>query len=96
MIEVNTLHDARILIVDDEPANVRLLERTLQSEGYRSVQCTTDSSEVIALVERFQPDLVLLDLHMPAPDGFAGSCYTLRPNPSAGRVRRFICGSCGR
>ena len=68
------LHDeltgARILIVDDQEANVRLLERVLQQAGFENVKSTTDSRLAIPLYVGFQPDLVLLDLHMPHLDGF--------------------------
>src|SRR6266850_5924132 len=60
---------ARILVVDDEPANVRLLERMLTDAGYRQVRSTTDSRQVLALYGEFQPDLILLDLMMPHLDG---------------------------
>ena len=60
---------ARILIVDDEPANVRLLERVLQTAGYRAVESTTDPREALARYRALQPDLVLLDLMMPHIDG---------------------------
>ncbi|MEX2146845.1 MAG: response regulator [Candidatus Rokuibacteriota bacterium] len=62
---------ARILIVDDEPANVRLLERLLATAGYVHIERTTDSRAVLGLYQRFQPDLVLLDLMMPHLDGVA-------------------------
>lgn len=62
---------ARILIVDDEPVNVRLLERLLARAGYPQVTSTTDPRRVGRLVEALDPDLVLLDLHMPHRDGFA-------------------------
>src|SRR2546427_10869166 len=68
---VGELADARILIADDEPANVRLLERLLGQGGYRNVRATTDSRQVRALYEEFQPDLILLDLMMPHLDGVA-------------------------
>lgn len=61
---------ARTLIVDDEPANVRLLERVLQRAGYSQLLGTTDSRRVVELVGSFEPDLILLDLHMPHVDGF--------------------------
>lgn len=60
-----------ILIVDDEPANVQLLERLLASSGYHRIRSTTDPREAEALFERFEPDLVMLDLHMPGLDGHA-------------------------
>jgi putative two-component system response regulator len=61
---------ARILVVDDHEANVRLLARLLETWDYRDVVSTTNSSEVIELCARTAPDLVLLDLQMPVPDGF--------------------------
>ncbi len=61
---------AKILIVDDEQANVRLLERILELIGASRVVSTTDSREAMALFVDFRPDLVLLDLHMPNVNGF--------------------------
>jgi putative two-component system response regulator len=60
----------RILVVDDEPANVRLLERLLRSNGHANTTSTTDAREVERLCDEIDPDLILLDLHMPAMDGF--------------------------
>ena len=64
------LHAARILIVDDQELNVRLLERILKLDGYSQIQGTTDPHLTLPLFEAFQPDLMLLDLHMPLMDGF--------------------------
>jgi cyclic di-GMP phosphodiesterase len=60
----------RILIVDDHPANVRLLERILAREKYSQVRSTYDARQVATLCREFRPDLVLLDLNMPHVDGF--------------------------
>ena len=65
-----SVDDGRILIVDDEPRNVLLLDRLLGVSGFTNVGSTTDSSEVVALCAHEQPDLLLLDLQMPEPDGF--------------------------
>jgi len=60
---------SRILIVDDEPANVMILERLLQRVGSYEIASTTDPLAGLNLVDAFAPDLVLLDLHMPGIDG---------------------------
>ncbi len=62
---------ANILIVDDLPANVRLLSRLLTEAGYSQVTSTTNPLEVCAMHQRNGYDLVLLDLQMPLMDGFA-------------------------
>ena len=61
----------KILIVDDEPANVALLEDMLDEAGYTRVQSVTDSRTALETCRAFEPDLVLLDLMMPHIDGFA-------------------------
>jgi putative two-component system response regulator len=63
--------EAGILIVDDEPANVLLLEHILDQAGYPNHTATTDPRQVLAIHARFDPDLVLLDLAMPHLDGLA-------------------------
>lgn len=61
---------ARILIVDDQPANVQLLEQLLSQAGYTSVTSTMQPTEVCPLHEADPYDLILLDLKMPGMDGF--------------------------
>jgi len=60
----------RILIIDDQDANIRLLERILAKAGYEDVASTTNSVDANALQRQFKPDLVLLDVHMSGKDGF--------------------------
>jgi putative two-component system response regulator len=60
---------ARILVVDDQEANVLLLRRILDSGGYREVTGVTDAREVERIFDELKPDLVLLDLHMPYMGG---------------------------
>jgi putative two-component system response regulator len=62
--------DARILVVDDEPTNVQLMERILDRAGYGNITSTSDPESVLALVDELEPDLLLLDLMMPRVDGF--------------------------
>ncbi|MES2631686.1 MAG: response regulator [Pseudomonadota bacterium] len=61
---------ARILVVDDQSANVTLLEEMLRQEGYGNVTSTMDPTKVCALHRREPYDLILLDLQMPVMDGF--------------------------
>jgi len=65
-----TIPPAKILVVDDEPSNVRLLERMLELFGGLEWRCTIDPREAIPIFAEFQPDLVLTDLHMPHLDGY--------------------------
>jgi len=58
----------RILIVDDEPANVYLLEAILEHTA-AEIRGLDDSRQVEQVFAEFEPDIVLLDLHMPDPDG---------------------------
>ena len=62
---------ARILIVDDQEANVQLLEGVLGEAGYTCVTSTMDPQQVCALHRENHYDLILLDLQMPGMDGFA-------------------------
>ncbi len=63
--------EPRIMIVDDEQSNVRLLERLLAHGKCGNVTGITDPREALTCFHELQPDLVLLDLHMPYMDGFA-------------------------
>jgi DNA-binding response OmpR family regulator len=67
---------ARILVVDDVPQNVRLLEAVLTPRGYEVVGAT-DGDRALGLVRSSKPDLVLLDVMMPDPDGYE-VCRRLR------------------
>ena len=70
MVSAADILNARILVVDDLEANVRLLERTLRGAGYASVASTMDPYEVCELHRKNRYDLILLDLQMPGMDGF--------------------------
>ena len=65
-----SLADSRILIVDDEPGNVQLLQRILVREGYRRVTGLSNPREAMAVIDEDRLDVVLLDLHMPVVDGY--------------------------
>ena len=70
MIPAQEILDARILIVDDQAANVQLLERLLREAGYVNVASTMQPTEVAGLHRHYAYDLILLDLQMPGMDGF--------------------------
>ncbi|MDX6734049.1 MAG: two-component system, OmpR family, response regulator MprA, partial [Baekduia sp.] len=66
----------RILVVDDDPAMLRMLVRTLSAEGH-DVEAAADGGAALAAVERRAPDSVVLDVAMPGMDGLA-VCRRLR------------------
>ena len=68
-VTIRTFKQARILIVDDEEANVELLRRLLQRAGLTRVEWTHDPRTATTLYTQFRPDLILLDLHMPHKSG---------------------------
>jgi putative two-component system response regulator len=70
MITAEQIRTAKILIIDDEPANVMVLEETLKQSGQTSIQSITDPRQALETYKIFQPDLVLLDLNMPHLNGF--------------------------
>ncbi len=70
IIDSSEILSRKILVVDDEEANVLLLRNLLQREGYTNIECLTDSTAALATYIDFDPDLVLLDLMMPEVDGF--------------------------
>ncbi|MEX0781783.1 MAG: HD domain-containing phosphohydrolase [Dehalococcoidia bacterium] len=67
---MTAVQQGRILLVDDQEINIKLLEHMLRREGYEWIFSTTRSQDVVDLCRSGQPDLILLDLHMPHPDGF--------------------------
>jgi DNA-binding NarL/FixJ family response regulator len=74
----DTIPESRILVIDDQPANVALLDDLLAQAGYTAVKGITDPRRAAPTFHEFRPDLVLLDLVMPHLDGF-GVMAQLRP-----------------
>lgn len=70
MITSSDILGARVLIVDDQETNVRMLQRLLSDAGYSQVTATLRPDEVLALHRQHDYDLILLDLQMPGMDGF--------------------------
>lgn len=71
LADVPVDEQGRILVVDDQEANVMLLEKILQRGRFTELRTTTDARQALPLFLSFRPDLLLLDLHMPHLDGFA-------------------------
>ncbi|HEX8465425.1 MAG TPA: HD domain-containing phosphohydrolase [Abditibacterium sp.] len=70
MLRDQSLRRSRILIADDEPANVLLLERMLSNAGYTNLHTAGNGREAVEACRAVPPDLILLDLMMPERDGF--------------------------
>jgi two-component system, OmpR family, alkaline phosphatase synthesis response regulator PhoP len=79
---MTTQRKHKVLIVDDEPDIVELLEYNLSKEGYE-VQTASNGKKALALAKTFVPDLVLLDIMMPEMDGVE-TCRQLRERPEMG------------
>jgi putative two-component system response regulator len=71
MITILEPTDARILIVDDEPSTLALLRQVLAQTGYHNLLTLSDFRRAITVIKEWDPDLVLLDLHLPNSDGIA-------------------------
>ncbi len=72
------LRDARVLLVDDQELNLRLVRQVLERAGLHNITLTQDPYAVAPLVALHAPDLIIVDLHMPGLDGF-GVMEALRP-----------------
>lgn len=71
MIDEAAILQSRILLIDDQPANLRLLEAMLQREGFSQLLSVSESARALALYAAFDPDLIVLDLMMPELSGYA-------------------------
>lgn len=71
MTSTSDILQGKILLVDDQEANILLLDRMLRGAGYVSIASTMDANEVCELHRKYNYDLILLDLEMPGA-GFSG------------------------
>ncbi|MDH5612531.1 MAG: response regulator [Gammaproteobacteria bacterium] len=69
-MNVGIQNSARILIVDDEPANLKLLDKMLSGQGYQDLVLIDDPRRVLDSYKEKRPDLILLDINMPYLDGY--------------------------
>ncbi len=68
-MDMNT-YSANILLIDDEPLNIILLEKIFKRAGYQNIYASTDSREAVGLYVKHQIDVLLLDIRMPHLNGF--------------------------
>ena len=78
-------------MADDDDQNARLLVRILERGGFGKIECTTDSEAVLPLCESLRPDLLLLDVSMPKPNGFE-ILEAIRERPGSGPVVVMLTG----
>ncbi len=69
MTKINMVHP-RVLIVDDEPANIAFLRRLMDIGGYDDVRSASTGKEALLLAASYDPDIIILDLQMPDMDGY--------------------------
>ena len=79
MNETTARRPARILIVDDTPANIQTLMAVLQQKGY-AISVATNGKQALEVLGRVRPDLILLDVMMPEMDGFE-TCTRIKASP---------------
>ena len=82
---------ARILVVDDTPANVKLLVDVLTAKGY-TVSSAPNGEEALVRIAVQEPDLVLLDIMMPGLSGY-DVCRKIRANPATALLPVVLCTS---
>ncbi|MDQ7028616.1 MAG: response regulator [Ardenticatenia bacterium] len=90
----NRTRPRRVLIVDDEPNIVISLEFLMQQAGY-DVHVARTGEEAVELIQRLEPDLVLLDIMLPGIDGFE-ICRWVRENPAWDKVKIIMLTAKGR
>ena len=66
----DVLKNGKILVVDDDPMNIDVLRMILSDAGFANLSMLTDSRRAVSTFSNVDPDLVLLDLHMPHQDGY--------------------------
>jgi len=74
----------KILIVDDEPYSLNILDFSLDAEGYRVIQAC-DGEEALRLAQEHQPELIIMDVMMPRRDGFE-TCRLLKEDLRTGSI----------
>ena len=66
----HSVQNKRIMIIDDQAFNLKVLDKMLRAEGYTNLELIPDSRDTIDLYKKKRPDLIMLDLNMPHLDGY--------------------------
>ena len=82
---MDTKTDPRVLVVDDEPQVVWMLQFSLEAEGYQTLSAR-DGRAALDEVREHHPSVVLLDIMMPVMDGWASSRSCRRSRPTSARA----------
>lgn len=74
----------KILVIDDEPEIVKVISLRLKANGYEVIPGTS-GKEALSLTKEYSPDLVILDVMMPAPNGYK-VCRMIKDNPDTKHI----------
>lgn len=85
-----SLKDARILIIDDLPLNIEILENLMSIEGYTHYKSISDSTKAIETIDSFKPALILLDLMMPTVSGYDILTHLKENNKLSGKLKVLV------
>ncbi len=91
MLKDRRVYESNILVVDDEAANVTLLEKVLEWSGYKNITGMTEPEMALKSCVEIEPDLILLDLHMPQMDGYEFLRAFRAQTPEAEFVPVLVC-----
>jgi CheY-like chemotaxis protein len=79
MFDEASLLESKILIVDDSPANLRVLFRTLEQGGFSQIIPAESAESALLRLRHLTPDLIMLDIRMPKVDGFRAVSPVAQP-----------------
>ena len=79
-----TTHEATILVVDDQPANLKVLLSFLKDHQFQ-IRIAEDGERTLQVLENYRPDIILLDVMMPGMDGFE-TCRRLKADPKTHHI----------
>src|SRR6185503_19406016 len=85
MLNIRDMANESILVVDDQPLTIKLIQSILAGEGYQ-VRVAANATEALQAIQSSEPDLILMDIHLPGLDGLALT-KLLRSNPELRHVK---------